>query len=125
MPAWVVSQDARAMWEAGLEPPASVQLSAAAATEVWRLRAWAAAARAKAEAPFAAVAATATPKQKVVPVTASAARTPAASATSGSVMQKRVQSVLEQQAGPSPQFDPDVLARVAAIKAGAIGDGRA
>ena len=113
------------MWEAGLEPPASVQLSAAAAAEVWRLRAWAAAARAKAEAPFAAVAATATPKQKVVPVTASAARTPAASATSGSVMQKRVQSVLEQQAGPSPQFDPDVLARVAAIKAGAIGDGRA
>lgn len=125
MPAWVVSRDAFTMWQAGFEPPASVRLSAAAEAEVWRLRAWATAARAKAEAPFAAVAATATPKQKVVPVTASAARTPAASATSGSVMQKRVQSVLEQQAGPSPQFDPDVLARVAAIKTGAIGDGRA
>eukprot|EP00966_Prymnesium_polylepis_P151255 3494914-Prymnesium_polylepis.2 len=28
------------MWKAGIEPPASVQLSASAAAEVWRLRAW-------------------------------------------------------------------------------------
>ena len=38
MPAWVVSRDALEMWKAGMEPPASVQLSAAAAAEVWRLR---------------------------------------------------------------------------------------
>ena len=121
LPAWVVSRDAFTVWEAGLEPPASARLSAFAEAEVWRLRAWATAARAKAAAPLATVVATVPQKKNAVRATPAAVHTPVA-ATSGSVMQKRVQSVLEQQAGPSPQFHPDVLARVAAIKAGAVGD---
>ena len=123
MPTWVVSQDAAVMWKAGLEPPPSVQLSATAAAEVWRVRAWASSARAKTVAPT--VAAAAVPRKRTtterVPAHAPAG---ARASTSGSVMQKRVQSVLEQQAGPPLQFDPAVLAHVAAIKAGAVGDGR-
>jgi hypothetical protein len=38
MPPWVVSMDAYKLWMSGLEPPASAQLSAAAAAEVWRVR---------------------------------------------------------------------------------------
>lgn len=49
LPAWVVSVNAFKQWELGLEPPASMQLSAGATAEVWRLRAWASAARMKSQ----------------------------------------------------------------------------
>ena len=117
MPAWVVSRDALEMWKAGMEPPASVQLSAAAAAEVWRLRAWATGARLK--APRMAVA---TPAPVVRKQPRVAAKTAVRAPTdSGSQFSQRVQLVHEVQAGPPPVFDPAVLARVADIKSRAGG----
>ena len=40
-PAWVVSDAAGKLWEQGVEPPTSLQLSRAAAAEIVRLRKWA------------------------------------------------------------------------------------
>jgi hypothetical protein len=109
-----VSQDAFVLWKGGMKPPESAQLSAAAAGEVWRLRAWATAARAKAEQHVrvtALVRHVPEKRQKTVPAAAAAVRSPATFGE-GAVTHARVQSVLAAQAGPSPQFDPAVLARV-------------
>lgn len=119
MPAWVVSRDALEMWKAGMEPPASVQLSAAAAAEVWRLRAWATGARLK--APRMAVATPAPVVRKQPRVAAKTAVRAPTDSGSGSQFSQRVQLVHEVQAGPPPVFDPAVLARVADIKSRAGG----
>ena len=79
IPAWVVSQDAFVLWKGGMKPPESAQLSAAAAGEVWRLRAWATAARAKAEQHVrvtALVRHVPEKRQKTVPAAAAAVRSP-------------------------------------------------
>jgi hypothetical protein len=119
MPAWVVSRDALEMWKAGMEPPASVQLSAAAAAEVWRLRAWATGARLK--APPMAVATPAPVVRKQPRVAAKTAVRAPTDSGSGLQFSQSVQLVHEVQAGPPPVFDPAVLARAAEIKSRAGG----
>eukprot|EP00966_Prymnesium_polylepis_P004005 91546-Prymnesium_polylepis.1 len=95
------------MWKAGMEPPASVQLSAAAAAEVWRLRAWATGARLK--APQMAVATPAPVVRKQPRVAAKTAVCAPTDSGSGSLMSQRIQLVHQVQASPLPEFDPATL----------------
>ena len=117
MPPWVVSLDAFKLWKRGIEPPASAQLSAAAAAEVWRLRAWASSACAKADTPAVPAAPPRKPKAPTaVPKRLSAAAGP--KETADEMRVQRMQCVLDA-GSPPPGFDPAVLERVAAIKRGA------